>query len=98
MAIGRSGRAEMTRMNIDIDEEALAELMELLETDDRDKAVNLAVQATAVRVRLAKPAQRELAELFASGALDLEALEQPWRQRHSSRTPAHSTDSTESLP
>lgn len=88
----------MTKMNIDIDEEALTELMALLETDDTDKAVNLAVHAAAVRVRLAKPAHEELSELFASGALDLEVLERPWRKRRFSPTPVHSTESSGSRP
>lgn len=89
----------MTKMNIDIDEEALTELMDLLDEDDKDHVVNLALQAAASRVRIALPALDRLSDLYRSGELDLDVLENAWRRKsHSSRTPAPSTGSTGSHP
>lgn len=63
----------MTKMLIDIDEEALAEAQKILGTATKKDTVNQALADTRQRSVRAQ-ARRELAQLVASGAIDLDAL------------------------
>jgi Arc/MetJ family transcription regulator len=83
MAAGRSGRAEMTRMNIDIDEAALMTAARALGTAGDDETVNEALRVAAVAAEERLRAYRELRDLAASGALDLDAVKDAWRPRDS---------------
>jgi Arc/MetJ family transcription regulator len=59
----------MTKMLIDIDDDALAEASDLLGTKTKKDTVNAALRETAQRMRRAKALAR-LAELGESGAFD----------------------------
>ncbi|WP_289009948.1 type II toxin-antitoxin system VapB family antitoxin [uncultured Thermomonospora sp.] len=71
-------------MNIDIDEEALATAAQALGTEGEDETVNEALRIAAATARQRVRAYRELRDLAASGALDLEAVKDAWRPRDSS--------------
>ena len=59
----------MTKMLIDVDDEALAEASELLGTRTKKDTVNMALRETALILRRARALTR-LAELGESGAFD----------------------------
>ncbi len=59
----------MTKMLIDIDEEALAEAAAILGTTTKKDTVNTALRETAARIRRAR-AQAKLRELAAEGYFD----------------------------
>ncbi len=59
----------MTKMLIDVDDDALAEASELLGTKTKKDTVNAALRETAQRLRRAKALAR-LAELGEAGAFD----------------------------
>jgi len=59
----------MTKMLIDIDDDALAEASNLLGTKTKKDTVNAALRETTQRLRRAKPLAR-LAELGEAGAFD----------------------------
>lgn len=63
----------MTKVLIDIDDDALAEAAEVLGTKTKKDTVNTALRETAMSIRRAR-AMVELRELVADGALDLELL------------------------
>ncbi|GAA1921796.1 hypothetical protein GCM10009837_53890 [Streptomyces durmitorensis] len=63
----------MTQMLIDIDDEALAEAQKILGTATKKDTVNQALADVRQRSVRAQ-ARRELARLVASGAIDLDAL------------------------
>ncbi|MGW6026657.1 type II toxin-antitoxin system VapB family antitoxin [Streptomyces sp. NPDC055099] len=63
----------MTKMLIDIDDEALAEAQKILGTATKKDTVNQAL-ADIRRRSVRAEARRELAQLVASGAIDLDAL------------------------
>ncbi|MEV0528071.1 type II toxin-antitoxin system VapB family antitoxin [Streptomyces sp. NPDC050439] len=63
----------MTKMLIDIDDEALAEAQKILGTATKKDTVNQALADIRQRSVRAQ-ARRELAQLVASGAIDLDAL------------------------
>jgi Arc/MetJ family transcription regulator len=63
------GRVAMTKVLIDIDDEALAEAAELLGTKTKRDTVNTSLRETAMRLRRAQALAR-LSELGRSGAFD----------------------------
>ncbi|MEU1599122.1 type II toxin-antitoxin system VapB family antitoxin [Streptomyces sp. NPDC005708] len=63
----------MTKMLIDIDEEALAAAQQAFGTKTKKDTVNRALSEAATRINRAK-ARTELARLAADGAVDLDLL------------------------
>src|SRR5262245_60209044 len=89
----RSGRAEMTKMSIDIDQDLLTAAAEILGTKTKKETVNAALREVAAQQRRVE-AFDELTEMVTSGALDPSALEDAWRPRTTSRMRAPSSEST----
>lgn len=70
----------MTKLLVDVDDEALEAAAAILGTKTKKDTINVALNEVSARLRRLE-AFRELCSLAQSGRLDFEAMEDAWRRR-----------------